>query len=212
MPIDQQKPKHETVMDVTAERIARVYATAFLEVVAKTGNSEALVEEFSSLVTDVLDKYPRFDQTLRSELVSHEEKEQLLDRLFRTRASTQVLNFLKVLSKHGRLNLLRPIARVLYKLHSERSGRKEVEVRVAMPLDDWLRHEVQDRVRTAIGAEPILNVVVDPSLIAGMVVRVDDRVYDSSVHTQLEHARRQMIDHVVEKLETEPERFEAATA
>ncbi len=210
MPLDREKPKHETVMDVTAERIARVYATAFLEAVAKSGNSEALVEEFGSFVGDVLDHYPRFDQTLRSELVSHEDKEQLLDRLFRTRASAPVLNFLKVLSKHGRLDLLRMIGRVLHKLHSERSGRKEVEVRVAMPLDDGLQHEIQERVRAAIGAEPILSVVVDPSLLAGMVIRVDDRVYDGSIHTQLEHTRRQMIEHVVEKLETDSQRFEVA--
>jgi F-type H+-transporting ATPase subunit delta len=206
------KSKHDTVMDVTAERIARVYATAFLDAVAKTGDSDALVDEFSSLVTDVLDKFPLFEHTLRSELVPHEDKEQSLDRLFRGRASAQVLNFLKVLSKHGRLDLLRPIERVLHMLHSERSGRKEVEVRVAMPVDDWLSQEIKDRVRTTIGAEPILNVVVDQSLIAGMVIRVDDRVYDSSVSTQLEHARRQMIEHVVEKLETEPQRFEAAEA
>ena len=209
---DGESWKHDTVMDVTAERIARVYATALVEVASKSTDSAALVEEFGSLVTDVLNQFPRFEQTLRSELVSHEEKEQLLDRLFRTRASAPVLNFMKVLSKHGRLDLLRPIARLLHKLHSERSGRKEVEVRVAMPLDDGLRFAIQDRVRQAIGAEPVLDIVVDPSLIAGMVIRVDDRVYDSSIHTQLEHARRQMIEHVVEKLETEPQRFEVAEA
>jgi F-type H+-transporting ATPase subunit delta len=205
--LDREKPKHETVMDVTAERISRVYAMAFMEVAQKTGNPAAVVEEVESLVTDVLDRFPRLEDTLRSALVKPEEKEQMLDRLFAKRASREVVNFLKVLSRHSRLELLRPIARTLKKLQAERSGRKEVELRVAIPLDDAVRSEIHNTLRKMLKAEPVIRVVVDPSLLAGMIIRVGDRVYDSSVNTQLEHARRQMIDRAVEKIETQPERF-----
>jgi F-type H+-transporting ATPase subunit delta len=207
MTVDREKPKHETVMDVTAERIARVYAGAFMEVAVKSGSAAALVEEVDSLVTEVLDRFPRLDDTLRSALVQPEEKEQILDRLFAKRASKEVLNFLKVLSRHGRLELLRPIARTFKQLHAERSGQKAVEVRVAIPLDDAVRAEIHNTLRKTLNAEPVMRVVVDPSLLAGMIIRVGDRVYDSSVNTQLEHSRRQMIDRAVEKIETQPERF-----
>jgi F-type H+-transporting ATPase subunit delta len=207
MAIDREKPKHDTVMDVTAERIARVYASAFMEVAAKTGDTGALVEEVNSLVTEVLDRFPKLEDTLRSALVQPEEKEQMLDRLFAKRASNVVVNFLKVLSRHGRLELLRPIARTLKQLQAERSGQKEVELRVAIPLDDAVRREVENTLRKTLRAEPVIRVVVDPSLLAGMIIRVGDRVYDSSVNTQLEHARRQMIERAVEKIETQPERF-----
>src|SRR3989304_5307553 len=110
MATEREKIKHDTVMDVTEEQIARVYAQAFMGVAAKSPNATALVDEIASLVDDVLDSFPRLEHMLRSELVSPEEKEQLLDRVFRGRASDPVLNFLKVLSKHGRLGLLRPIA------------------------------------------------------------------------------------------------------
>jgi F-type H+-transporting ATPase subunit delta len=205
--LDREKPKHETVMDVTAERISRVYAIAFMEVAAKTAGAASLVDELGSLVTEVLDRFPRFEETLRSALVQPEEKEQMLDRLFGKRASNEVVNFLKVLSRHGRLELLRPIARTLKQLHAERSGQKEVELRVAIPLDDAVRREIENTLRKMLQAEPVVRVVVDPSLLAGMIIRVGDRVYDSSVNTQLEHARRQMIDRAVEKIETQPERF-----
>ena len=56
----------------------------------------------------------------------------------------------------------------------------------------------------------MLHVTVDPSLIAGIVVRVGDRVYDGSVRTQLEHVRRAMIDRATEQIETQPERFMVA--
>lgn len=212
MPSDREKPKHDTVMDVTEERIARVYAVAFMEVAAKTADSTELVDEVGSLVEDVLVKFPRLEETFRSALVSHEHKEQLLDRVFGQRASTPVLNFMKVLARHGRLSILRPIARLLKKLDAERRDLTDVEVRVAVPIDDALQTEILARLRKALGGEPVLNVQIDPSLIAGMVIRVGDRVYDGSVSTQLEHARRGMIDRITESIETAPDRFFSSKA
>ena len=204
---DREKPKHDTVMDVTEERIARVYALAFMEVAAKSPDATALVDEVTSLVEDVLNRSPQLDETFRSALVSPEQKERLLDRMLSGRASAPVLNFLKVLARHGRLAILRPIARLLKRLDAERRGLTDVEVRVATPIDDALRAEIHNRLRKTMGGEPVLHVFVDPSLIAGMVIRVGDRVYDGSVNTQLEYTRRAMIDRVTETIETQPERF-----
>jgi F-type H+-transporting ATPase subunit delta len=210
--VEREPPKHETVLDVTEEQVARVYAKAFLEVAAKAPNTAELVDEIVSLVRDVLDRLPRLEEMLRSALVSPEEKEQFIHRVFGNRASLQVVNFLKVVSRHGRLDLLRPIARVLKKLHSEQSGLTEVEVRVAAELDDAVRWEIQQRLQRALGTQPVLNVAIDPALIAGIWVRVGDRVFDGSIRTQLEHARRHMIERATEKIETAPERFVLATS
>src|SRR2546423_12711740 len=115
---ERESPKHESVMDVTVEQLARVYAHAFMGVAAKSANSHDLVQELKSLVADVLNRFLQLEQTLNSSLVSHEQKEQLLDRIFGKSASSQVLNFLKVLARHGRLDLLRPIAKQVEKLQT----------------------------------------------------------------------------------------------
>jgi F-type H+-transporting ATPase subunit delta len=198
---------HDTVMDVTEERIARVYAGAFMAVAARAGDATALVEEVDSLVNDVLARHPRIEEAFRSALVSPDEKEQMLDRILKGRASTTVLNFVKVLARHGRLPVLRQIASILKKLDADRRGLTDVEVRVAAPIDGNLQTELMNKLRKTLGGEPVLHVQVDPSLIAGLVIRVGDRVYDGSVKTQLEHARRAMIDRITETIETSPDRF-----
>jgi F-type H+-transporting ATPase subunit delta len=184
-----------------------VYAQAFMALAAKSPNPTSLVDEVWSLVTDVLDRFPQLDEVLRSALVPQEEKEQTIHRIFSGRTSNEVLNFLKVLSLHGRLGLLRLVARQLKKLDAERRGRTDVEVRVARELDDELRNDIQNRLQRTLGGEPVLHVAVDPSLIAGIWIRVGDRVYDGSIRTQLEHARRAMLDRATEQIETQPERF-----
>jgi F-type H+-transporting ATPase subunit delta len=205
-----ESARHDTVMDVTEERIARVYARAFLSAIAKRDNSAALVDEVQSLVEDVLVKFPSLEKTLRSSLVSQEQKEQILQNVFGPRASEIVLNFMRVLAKHGRLELLRPIARLLKKLYAEHLGLAEVEVRVASPLDAGLQQEIFERLRQMLGAEPVLRVTVDRSLIAGLVIRVGDRVYDGSVSTRFEMLRRAMVERAVERIETRRENFVVA--
>lgn len=210
--IERQSPKHETVMDVTKEQIARVYAKAFLGAAANAANTVELVEEVYSVADDVLARFPQLDAALRSALVAEEQKERVLERVFGGRASPMVLSFLKVLAQHGRLELLRPIGRQLKELYSEHLGRTDVEVCVASALDGGLQQEIYEQLRATLGAEPVLHVTVDPSLIAGIMIRVGDRVYDGSVATQLNLARRAMIDRATEQIESRPEKFLLPTA
>jgi F-type H+-transporting ATPase subunit delta len=207
---ERVSPKHETVMDVTVEQVARVYAKAFMGFAAKAPKPELLVEELKAIVVDVLDRFPKLEEVLKSSLVSPEQKEALLDRLFSKAASTQVTNFLKVLARHGRLELLRPLSRQVDKLFTEQSGIADVDIRVATKLDDDIRQTIEARVEKAIGMKPRCKVTVDAGLIAGIVVRVGDRVFDGSMLTHLENARRAMIDRATDQIETRSDSFVSA--
>ncbi len=207
---EQVSPKQDTVVDVTVERLARVYAQAFMGVAGKSSDPDSLVAELQSLATDVLDSNPKLVQVLESSLVSSEQKEALLERIFGKQASVPVLNFLKVLARHGRLELIRTIARQTTKLHAEASGLADVEVRVAAELDDELRKNLEDRIKNRFGKTPVFKVKIDPSIIAGIVVRVGDQVFDGSLHTQLENARRAMIDRATDHIETQSDKFLSA--
>ena len=208
---ERVSPKHENVMDVTVEQLARVYAKAFMGIAGKSSNMEALVEELKSIVTDVLDRFPKLEEVLKSSLVSPEQKEALLDRIFSKSASTNVTNFLKVLSRHGRLELVRPISRQAEKLFTEMSGVADVDIRIAAHMDDDIRKVIETRVEKAIGMKPRCHVTIDPNLIAGIIVRVGDRVFDGSYRTHLENARRAMIDRATDQIETRPDRFLSAS-
>src|SRR6188472_2590878 len=116
---DREPVKHDTVMDVTEEQVARVYAKAYLAAANKSGNPAALVDEIESLANDVLAKFPSLMDVFRSSLVADEQKEQVIDRVFGSRASEMLLNTLKVISRHGRLQLVRTVARLTRKLYGE---------------------------------------------------------------------------------------------
>jgi len=199
--------KHETVMDVTAERLARVYGQALWGAALKQGDPAAIVGELKAVVTDVLDRFEKFDTVLGSALVDQEEKEKLIDRVFGKQLSPTVLNFLKVLSKHDRLGVLRLVVKETQQQLRTHLGQVEVDVKVAAPLDPAIEQELLAKLRSYGKGEPILNIAIDPEIVGGIIVKIGDRMYDGSLRTRFEMARRAIVERASELIETKPELF-----
>lgn len=205
MPHDPSNARHDTVLDVNAQQIARVYAQALLGAAENAGQLDDVVEAVDSLVHDVLEPHPGLEGMLTSALISAEEKEKTLERVFGGRTSQIVLSFLKVLGRHGRLNLLRDVRRELRMLYNKHRNLLEVNVRVAREMSEATKEELRRVLAGKMAAEPILKIQVDPGLLGGIIIRVGDTVYDGSVATRFRLAQDAMVKHAVELIQTKRE-------
>lgn len=199
------KNPRETVFDVDIEKLARVYAQAVLD--AAGSQEDEVLDELQLIVSEVLDVFPETEQIFGSALVTQGEKLGMLDRLFGSRLSTTTLSFLKVLAKHGRLNILRQVVRVAGQLWEQRSNRVPVQLELALDLGAKLQEEVINSLRSSLGIEPVVTTTINPELIAGFVVCVGDKVYDASTRTCLERTRQAMVARAVEAIQSHRDQF-----
>jgi F-type H+-transporting ATPase subunit delta len=193
--------------DVSFEHIADVYAQAFLEAAESARQTPALLAEFDSLISDVLDRYPKFDAVISSTMISHEEIAAVLDRVLGGRAAPLLLNFLKVVLRHGRLDCLRAIHRRLHALYDILQNRVRVRLTTATPLSTELASRIRIALRAKLEGEPVLELVADPELIGGAVLRLGDTVYDGSIANQLQIIRQQMMDRSAHEIQSRRNRF-----
>jgi F-type H+-transporting ATPase subunit delta len=198
------------VIDVGARQVGAVYAKAFLAAGQKSGQLAAVVEELESFVA-ALRTLPKFEKVLSSAIVSHADKVRLLDKAVGGKASLTVLNFLKVVSSHGRLDCLRGIQVAVREQYDAAEGRIPVKLTTAEPLEAGLAEKISASLRTMLGGEPILHSTVQPDLIGGIVLQIGDKVYDGSVATQLEQVRGQMINRSVHEIQSRRDRFRNTT-
>ena len=85
--------------------------------------------------------------------------------------------------------------------------RVRVRLITATALDADVLERVTGQLRAALGGEPRLQMLVQPGLIGGAVVRIGDTVYDASIATQLETLRQKMIDRSVHEIQSRRDRF-----
>ena len=201
--------RQRTVLDtdVSAQRIARVYAEALLRAAEKLGAADAIQEELESLVHEVFPADPQFEAFLASGIISQKRKREVIQTVFGGRASAVFLKFLHVLNNNDRLGLLRLILAAYLRLRDEHARRIRVRVTTAVPLTDDQRARLLRDLREAFALEPLLDERVDPELLGGMVVRVGDWLYDASVRTRIETIRNQLIARSSHAIQSQRNRF-----
>jgi F-type H+-transporting ATPase subunit delta len=202
---------HAMTADVSAWRIARVYAEALLRAAEKHSQAEAVGEELDSLIKDVFRASPELEQLLHNRAISRDRKAPLIEKAFAGRASEAFLNFLLVLNHHERLELLRPIAAAYRELLDQKANRVRVLVETAVPLPDDQRDALQQRLRATMRREPVLETAVNPDLLGGLVVQVGDFRFDASVRSRLQTLRNQLIERSSYEIQTRRDRFSSGS-
>jgi F-type H+-transporting ATPase subunit delta len=168
------------------------YARALLELANDEKHADRIGKEMAA-VHEIVGENPTFAAFLADPGIGAAERTAVLDKIFRGRASPLLMNFLGVLNDKGRLRLLKQIAEAYAALLDEQTGKVEVDVTVAQKLGREQLAEVKEKVSQALGKDAIVHQYVDPEIIGGLVLRVEDRLIDASVKYQLEAMRERLL-------------------
>lgn len=164
------------------------YAKAFLEV--------AKGEELLDRVTNELFHFARamersdpLRQTLTDENIPPERRQAIVEELVGVKASPLTASLVSFVVGVGRA---RDLVRIIDKLveRAAATENKEVaEVRSAVALDEDQRSRLREALESALGKQVEIRVVVDPSVLGGVVAKVGDTIIDGSVRHRLDQLR-----------------------
>ena len=192
--------------DPSAKAVARVYVTAFLDAAGEKKQAE-LLDEFTSFHDEVLLKNEQFNKLLTSEMTSTDEKLGLIERVVKPRASEILTNFLSVLARHGRIELLPLILAETWSEHERRQGKLRVQVKSAVSLSEEQLDRIKNRLQDALSTEPILMPTTDADLLGGLVIQVGDTVYDGSLKTRLRVLQQRLRERYLNEIQSGRDRF-----
>lgn len=173
--------------------VADVYAAALFELAGEASVEQAVHDELRGLIELMRDQ-PGLDALFTSSAIDDDDREQSLERIFRGRLSDLVLNTLQVMNWHGRLTLLPQLLRAYVLRLEDARGQVEVVATSAVELDDAQRGAVRDVAEGLAGKQPLVEYLVDPQLIGGLVLQIGDYRYDNSIRRHLHAARARLHD------------------
>ena len=175
--------------DVT---IARNYAEVLLSLAKKAENLEGWGAMIDQVVSAIWGD-ERLRRFLESPNVDEATKRELLGKAFGDRMPRFLVRFLQTLISHRRQMLLPDIAREYHHIVDEMAGRVHAQVTVARPLPDAEREQLAASLSKSLGRTVVPHVVVNPDILGGVIVKVEERVIDGSVRRRLALLRGRML-------------------
>jgi F-type H+-transporting ATPase subunit delta len=175
------------------EAVARRYARAIFELGREEGSLATLPKEISEFA-ELYSGSVELRDVLGSPLVDVASREAVLgDIAERLGLSPTMRNTLRLLARRRRLPAIPEIARELLRLVDEENQLVRAHVLSAAPLSDDYLGRLKAELEKTTGKKVELTHEQDPSLIAGVVTRIGDRVIDGSVLSRLRSFRESLM-------------------
>jgi F-type H+-transporting ATPase subunit delta len=174
--------------------IPRRYAKAIFEIAVDLGNFELLGRQLNELAALWKDS-AELRQTLENPIFKLSQKRAVLQGLMpRLAPARQVQSLVLLLLERGRVGLLPAVARAFEEMCDEKLGRVRAVVKSATPLDIASETEVRKALERRTGKKVLLTMVVDPSLIGGVIAQVAGLEIDGSVSSRLAAIKQRLLN------------------
>ena len=177
-----------------AKLVSKVYGDALFEAAQDMGSIDATYEEVLALQS-IWQEQSDLVQLLNHPQIVKEEKIQVIKNIFDGRVSDGVMGFLATIVDKGRQQSIPDI--FVYFIDKVKEYKKigTAYVTSAVELSGTQKSQVKERLlATTVYKEFEMNYTVDESLIGGMVIRIGDRVVDSSIKTQLYELKKSLLN------------------
>ncbi|MGH2711004.1 MAG: ATP synthase F1 subunit delta [Actinomycetota bacterium] len=174
-----------------AKEAIRGYAQALFSIAEAEGALETVEDELFRFAR-TLETENSLRESLTDPALPIERKKAVLQEILGEKAGPHTVSILGFLVEQGKARELGLIVEELVELAAERRKAAVAEVRTAIPLDDDHKRRLADALAKATGKTVQLKVVVDPSVIGGVVARIGDQVIDGSIRKRLELAKERM--------------------
>lgn len=176
-----------------AKLAAKVYGDALFAQALEKRETDVLLLEVKGLKA-VWEENPRLSQLLDNPKIGKEEKHSIVNAVFDGRISIDLMGFLKVVVEKGRQKEIPAICEHFINKVMEYKNAGVVKVISAAPLKEEQKASLLEKLlATTPYVEFETDYQVDPSLIGGMIIRIGDRVVDSSIKTRIDNLRRRLL-------------------
>lgn len=145
-------------------------------------------------VFDVCNLSPDFINMLESPVIKTSKKAELITAIFKTEIHQLTLNFLVLITNNKRENYIPGICRNFLEMTREDQNIKSAVLITATELNPKTNDKIRNLLEKELNTTVELNCKTQPEIIGGLILRIDDRQYDSSVATQLRKIKQLLLE------------------
>ena len=175
-----------------AKLVSKTYGDALFSVAIEENRVDEFFEA-AKVIAEVIRGHEDFRELLAHPKVIKEDKIQIIQDTFGSAAPKEVVGLMTIMITKGRQEEILAVMDYFIELVKENKKIGHAYVTTAAPLNAKQKEQVEEKLLETTKYESFeMTYAVDETLIGGMVIRIGDRVMDSSIKTKLENLSREL--------------------
>lgn len=169
--------------------LARRYARALFELAQEKEILDNIHREVG-FFDELLKANPRLRFFLNSPEIGVRDKKKVMEKLLLDRVSNVFFNFILVLLDKNRQLIFGNIVKEFQRIFDRYRKKLRASTITAIPLDEPSESRLKQFLSDAFNSDVQIDNRIDPNILGGIIVRVDGRVFDGSLKSQLQRLKR----------------------
>jgi F-type H+-transporting ATPase subunit delta len=150
-------------------------------------------QKYFKEILSLLERNPRLMPFLLNPHISLKDKESCLQDTLSNIFDNNFLHFLLILIEKRRFKYISEIAKSYHKMVSERLGILNASVITALPLSAEARENIKKNLEATYHQSVVLSEEIDPKIIGGAILIVDNKILDHSIKGRLEKMKKRLL-------------------
>ena len=177
-------------------RAGELYGQSLYDLAASESISDEILKEMEA-VKEIFTDNPDYVTLLSEPSIPKKERLSLLDEAFGDSLQEYLLNFIKILVEKGLLRSFSACLKRYRASYNSDHGIEDAVVTSAVPLKESSFEQLKKKLEGMTGKKILLRQKVDPDVLGGIKVELEDSLYDGTVKGRLKELERKLDETVL---------------
>ncbi len=180
-------------------KIAVRYSKALFEYALESNKLDIVKKDIEYI--QAVCKVKEFIDVLKNPIIQPSKKHMIIHNVIKKNISKETLKFIDLITKNRREIYLPDIARRFIKNYYINKNIKPAIFTTSIKIDEKLKDKIISIIKSVYKTDVVVEERIDPSIIGGFILTVEDQQYDASVASRLKEFNYKLVHETFKKVE-----------
>lgn len=176
---------------ITAKAAHR-YAEAIFPLAKEQNNIDEIMQDFN-LIHRAITSSADLRILVTSPVISQQNKKNIFHDIFKNKISNLTFDLLNLMIEKNRENLILDVCSRFEVLYNKEKNLLPIIIKSANELPEEIKKSIIAKVESISGKKILPSYKIDSSIISGVIIQINDWVYDVSLARKLEIIHKRLI-------------------
>ncbi len=171
-------------------QVASRYAKSLIDL-AEEQNALEKVKGDIEFFINTLRKNSTLQAVLKNPIIGLDKNSAILTAIFGNKVHKVILEFFRIVVRKGRSEILYATAREFINEYNRRKNIVSATITSASELSEENKKQIETLISQTTKGQVLLTAKVNPDLIGGFILKVDDKQFDASISSQLNKLKKE---------------------